>query len=152
MRKYIALLFAALALCSCDKPDNNQSDMLIEVTPTSLAGLWMLESYDNGKTLAEGTFVYIDFVRSDRSYTIYQNVGSMYTQTITGNYFIDIDSELGAVIRGSYGTDEYNYFDWSHRYIVQMQSDTMRWIAKDDPENISVYIRVDALPEGIVEE
>ncbi len=152
MRKYIALLFAALALCSCDKPDNNQSDMLIEVTPTTLAGLWMLESYDNGKTLAEGTFVYIDFVRSDRSYTIYQNVGSMYTQTITGNYFIDIDSELGAVIRGNYGTDEYNYFDWSHRYIVQMQSDTMRWIAKDDPENISVYIRVDALPEGIVEE
>ncbi|MBP3423816.1 MAG: hypothetical protein J6K57_02115 [Alistipes sp.] len=152
MRKYIALLFAALALCSCDKPDNNQSDMLIEVTPTTLAGLWMLESYDNGKRLAEGTFVYIDFVRSDRSYTIYQNVGSMYTQTITGNYFIDIDSELGAVIRGNYGTDEYNYFDWSHRYIVQMQSDTMRWIAKDDPENISVYIRVDALPEGIVEE
>ncbi|MBQ3209814.1 MAG: hypothetical protein IJB23_08375 [Alistipes sp.] len=152
MRKYIALLFAALALCSCDKPDNNQSDMLIEVTPTTLAGLWMLESYDNGKTLAEGTFVYIDFVRSDRSYTIYQNVGSMYTQTITGNYFIDIDSELGAVIRGNYGTDEYNYFDWSHRYIVQMQSDTMRWIAKDDPENISVYIRVDALPEGIVVE
>ncbi len=152
MRKYIALLFAALALCSCDKPDNNQSDMLIEVTPTTLAGLWMLESYDNGKTLAEGTFVYIDFVRSDRSYTIYQNVGSMYTQTITGNYFIDIDSELGAVIRGNYGTDEYNYFDWSHRYIVQMQSDTMRWIAKDDPENVSVYIRVDALPEGIVVE
>lgn len=152
MRKYIALLFAALALCSCDKPDNNQSDMLIEVTPTTLAGLWMLESYDNGKPLAEGTFVYIDFVRSDRSYTIYQNVGSMYTQTITGNYFIDIDSELGAVIRGNYGTDEYNYFDWSHRYIVQMQSDTMRWIAKDDPENISVYIRVDALPEGIVVE
>ena len=152
MRKYIALLFAALALCSCDKPDNNQSDMLIEVTPTTLAGLWMLESYDNGKTLAEGTFVYIDFVRSDRSYTIYQNVGSMYTQTITGNYCIDIDSELGAVIRGNYGTYEYNYFDWSHRYIVQMQSDTMRWIAKDDPENISVYIRVDALPEGIVVE
>lgn len=152
MRKYIALLFAALALCSCDKPDNNQSDMLIEVTPTTLAGLWMLESYDNGKTLTEGTFVYIDFVRSDRSYTIYQNVGSMYTQTITGNYFIDIDSELGAVIRGNYGTDEYNYFDWSHRYIVQMQSDTMRWIAKDDPENVSVYIRVDALPEGIVVE
>lgn len=152
MRKYIALLFAALALCSCDKPDNNQSDMLIEVTPTTLAGLWMLESYDNGKPLAEGTFVYIDFVRSDRSYTIYQNVGSMYTQTITGNYLIDIDSELGAVIRGNYGTDEYNYFNWSHRYIVQMQSDTMRWIAKDDPENVSVYIRVDALPEGIVVE
>lgn len=151
MRKYITLLFAALALCSCDKPDNNQSDMLIEVTPTTLAGLWMLESYDNGKTLAEGTFVYIDFVRSDCSYTIYQNIGSMYTQTMRGNYFIEIDSELGAVIRGNYGTDEYNYFDWSHRYIVQMRSNTMRWIAKDDPENVSVYVRVDTLPEGIAE-
>ena len=151
MRKYITLLFAALALCSCNRPSPEAVDPLIDVTPTTLAGLWMLESYDNGKTLAEGTFVYIDFVRSDCSYTIYQNVGSMYTQTMRGNYFIEIDSELGAVIRGNYGTDEYNYFDWSHRYIVQMRSNTMRWVAKDDPENVSVYIRVDTLPEGIAE-
>ena len=147
MKRYLTILFAALALCSCNKPNPDSIDPLIDVTPTTIAGVWMLESFDNGKSLAEGNFVYIEFVRSDRSYTLYQNVGSMYTQTMRGNYFIDTDPELGAVIRGNYGTDEYNYFDWSHRYIVQMRANTMRWIAKDDPENVSVYVRVDALPE-----
>ena len=107
----------------------------------------MLESFDNGKSLADGDFVYIEFVRSDRSYTLYQNVGSMYIQTMTGNYFIEIDPAYGAIIRGNYGTDEYNYFDWSHRYIVTMTADRMRWVAKDDEQNVSVYVRVDALPE-----
>ena len=121
--------------------------MLVDVTPTNLAGVWMLESFDNGKSLADGDFVYIEFVRTDRSYTLYQSVGSMYTQTMTGNYFIEIDPAYGAIIRGNYGTDEYNYFDWSHRYIVTMTADRMRWEAKDDKQNVSVYVRVDALPE-----
>ena len=151
MRKYITLLFAALTLCSCNRTEPDQSEQLLDLTPTTLEGLWMLESFDGGKRLAEGNFVYIEFVRSDRSYTLYQNVGSMYTQTMHGNYFIEIDPELGAIIRGNYGTDEYNFFDWSHRYIVEMRADSMRWIAKDDPENVSVYIRVDTLPAGIVE-
>mgnify|MGYP003397738016 CR=1 FL=1 len=148
MKRYLTILIAALALCSCNKPNLDQSHALIDVTPTSLAGVWMLESFDGGNTLAEGDFVYIEFVRSDRSYTLYQNVGSMYTQTMRGNYFIENDPELGAVIRGNYGTEEYNYFDWSHRYIVEMWADgIMRWTAKDDREDISVYVRVEKLPE-----
>ena len=146
MKRYLTILFAALVLCSCNNT-NEQTEVLVDVTPTNLAGVWMLESFDNGKSLADGDFVYIEFVRSDRSYTLYQSVGSMYTQTMTGNYFIDIDPAYGALIRGNYGTDEYNYFDWSHRYIVTMTADRMRWEAKDDKQNVSVYVRVDALPE-----
>ena len=141
------MILLAAILCSCNNNNYEQTETLIDVTPTSLAGVWMLENYDNGKTLAEGNFVYIEFVRSDRSYTLYQNVGSMYTQTMTGNYFIDIDPAYGAIIRGNYGTDEYNYFDWSHRYIVTMTADRMRWQAKDDNQNVSVYVRVESLPE-----
>ena len=146
MKRYLTILFAALVLCSCNNT-NEQTEVLVDVTPTNLAGVWMLESFDNGKSLADGDFVYIEFVRSDRSYTLYQSVGSMYTQTMTGNYFIEIDPAYGAIIRGNYGTDEYNYFDWSHRYIVTMTADRMRWVAKDDEQNVSVYVRVDALPE-----
>lgn len=146
MKRYLTILFAALVLCSCNNT-NEQTEVLVDVTPTNLAGVWMLESFDNGKSLADGDFVYIEFVRSDRSYTLYQSVGSMYTQTMTGNYFIEIDPAYGAIIRGNYGTDEYNYFDWSHRYIVTMTADRMRWEAKDDKQNVSVYVRVDALPE-----
>lgn len=146
MKRYLTILFAALVLCSCNNT-NEPTEVLVDVTPTNLAGVWMLESFDNGKSLADGDFVYIEFVRSDRSYTLYQSVGSMYTQTMTGNYFIEIDPAYGAIIRGNYGTDEYNYFDWSHRYIVTMTADRMRWVAKDDEQNVSVYVRVDALPE-----
>ena len=146
MKRYLTILFAALVLCSCNNT-NEQTEVLVDVTPTNLAGVWMLESFDNGKSLADGDFVYIEFVRTDRSYTLYQSVGSMYTQTMTGNYFIEIDPAYGAIIRGNYGTDEYNYFDWSHRYIVTMTADRMRWVAKDDEQNVSVYVRVDALPE-----
>ena len=146
MKRYLTILFAALVLCSCNNT-NEQTEVLVDVTPTNLAGVWMLESFDNGKSLADGDFVYIEFVRSDRSYTLYQSVGSMYTQTMTGNYFIEIDPAYGAIIRGNYGTDEYNYFDWSHRYIVTMTADRMRWEAKDDKQNVSVYVRVESLPE-----
>ena len=146
MKRYLTILFAALILCSCNNT-NEPTEVLVDVTPTNLAGVWMLESFDNGKSLADGDFVYIEFVRTDRSYTLYQSVGSMYTQTMTGNYFIEIDPAYGAIIRGNYGTDEYNYFDWSHRYIVTMTADRMRWVAKDDEQNVSVYVRVDALPE-----
>ena len=145
MKRYLTILFAALVLCSCNNT-NEPTEVLVDVTPTNLAGVWMLESFDNGKSLADGDFVYIEFVRSDRSYTLYQSVGSMYTQTMTGNYFIEIDPAYGAIIRGNYGTDEYNYFDWSHRYIVTMTADRMRWEAKDDEQNVSIYVRVDSLP------
>ena len=146
MKKYLMILLAAI-LCSCNNNNYEQTETLIDVTPTSLAGVWMLESYDNGKTLAEGNFVYIEFVRSDRSYTLYQNVGSMYTQTMSGNYFIETDPNYGAIIRGNYGASDHNYLDWSHRYIVSMTADRMRWQAKDDAENVSVYVRVESLPE-----
>lgn len=141
------MILLAAILCSCNNNNYEQTETLIDVTPTSLAGVWMLESYDNGKTLAEGNFVYIEFVRSNRSYTLYQNVGSMYTQTMSGNYSIETDPNYGAIIRGNYGASDHNYSDWSHRYIVSMTADRMRWQAKDDAENVSVYVRVESLPE-----
>ena len=148
MKRYLLILLAALALCGCKK-ESEVTEQFIDVTPTTISGLWMVESYDNGKPLAEGSFVYVDFKRSDCSYTLYQNVGSMYTQTMRGNYFIENNAELGAVIRGNYGTEDYNYFDWSHRYIVEMTSSYMRWTAKDDSSNVTVYVRAQSLPEGI---
>jgi hypothetical protein len=149
MRRYITLLFAALTLCSCVKNETEQSEPLVDVTPVNLAGVWMLTSFDGGATLQESDYVYICFDRSDRTYTIYQNIGTMYCEVKSGRYFVETDPMLGAVIRGNYGTDEYNFFDWSHRYIVELRATTMRWTATDDRQNVSVYTRVDALPEGL---
>ena len=147
MRRYLTAIFALLAICSCNREQEPIANPLLDVTPTNIEGIWMLESFDNGKSLADGCFVYIEFFRTDSSYNLYQNLNSMYTEVKSGSYFVETDPELGAVIRGNYGTEEYNYFDWSHRYIVTLTADTMRWIAKDDQENVSTYVRVDSLPE-----
>ena len=149
MRRYITLLFAALALCSCVKNEAEQAEPLVDVTPVNLAGVWELTSFDNGATLQEGDYVYISFELTDRAYTIYQNVGTMYGEKRSGHYFVDTDPMLGAVIRGNYGTDEYNFFDWSHRYKVELRASTMRWIATDDSQNVSVYTRVESLPDAL---
>lgn len=149
MRRYITLLFAALALCSCVKNEAEQGEPLVDVTPVNLAGVWELTSFDNGATLQEGDYVYISFELTDRAYTIYQNVGTMYGEKRSGHYFVDTDPMLGAVIRGNYGTDEYNFFDWSHRYKVELRASTMRWTATDDSQNVSVYTRVESLPDAL---
>lgn len=149
MRRYITLLFAALALCSCVKNEAEQAEPLVDVTPVNLAGVWELTSFDNGATLQEGDYVYISFELTDRAYTIYQNVGTMYGEKRSGHYFVDTDPMLGAVIRGNYGTDEYNFFDWSHRYKVELRASTMRWTATDDSQNVSVYTRIESLPDAL---
>ena len=149
MRRYITLLFAALALCSCVKNEAEQGEPLVDVTPVNLAGVWELTSFDNGATLQEGDYVYISFELTDRAYTIYQNIGTMYGEKRSGHYFVDTDPMLGAVIRGNYGTDEYNFFDWSHRYKVELKASTMRWTATDDNQNVSVYTRIESLPDAM---
>lgn len=149
MRRYITLLFAALALCSCVKNEAEQAEPLVDVTPVNLAGVWELTSFDNGATLQKGDYVYISFELTDRAYTIYQNIGTMYGEKRSGHYFVDTDPMLGAVIRGNYGTDEYNFFDWSHRYKVELRASTMRWTATDDSQNVSVYTRIESLPDAL---
>lgn len=149
MRRYITLLFAALTLCSCVKNEAELGEPLVDVTPVNLAGVWELTSFDNGATLQEGDYVYISFELTDRAYTIYQNIGTMYGEKLSGHYFVDTDPMLGAVIRGNYGTDEYNFFDWSHRYKVELRASTMRWTATDDSQNVSVYTRIESLPDAL---
>lgn len=147
MKKYFTLLLAAATLfCGCKNGGEEYVEQFIDVTPTNIAGVWSLQSYDGGVTLAPGSYVYIEFVRSDRTFTLYQNIGSMGCEVKTGNYYIETDPLLGAIIRGNYTAGDYNYADWAHRYIVEMTEDTMRWTAKDNPEDFSVYIRIPELP------
>ena len=141
----LALVMVAISV-SCSKESEEYQEPQLDVTPNNIAGCWMLESYDNGVSLAEGSYVYIDFVRADRSFTIYQNLDSSSAREITGSYYIDIDVELGAVIRGQY---DYGVGDWAHRYVVKsLTANKMIWVAKDDASNVSVYVRA-TLPEEL---
>ena len=139
---FLALMAVAM-LTACNNDDEYQEPTL-DVTPNNIAGSWRLESWSAGE-LAEGSYVYIDFVRADRTYTLYQNIDSHQLRTITGRYYIDTDTEFGAVIRGSY---DYGNGDWAHRYIItDLTANRMVWTAKDNSEDVSVYVRAD-IPEG----
>jgi hypothetical protein len=137
-------LMAIVTMTACNDKDIYQEPTL-EVTPNNIAGSWRLESWSGGE-LAEGAFVYIDFVRADRTYTLYQNIDSHQTRTITGRYYIETDAELGAIIRGNY---DYVNGDWAHRYIVtDLTADRMVWTAKDNLNDVSVYVRT-PIPEEL---
>ena len=136
---------AAIVSVSCGQVDPDTKEQTLEVTAHNISGKWMLETWNNVQ-LEEGTYVYLDIVRNDRTYTMYQNFDSFSNapHIITGSYHIDTDPELGAIIRGNYDHDSG---DWAHRYIVtSLTADDMVWTAKDDPEYIQHYTRVESIP------
>lgn len=134
----------AMALISCND-DEEYVVPTLDVTPNNIAGEWRLESWNNAP-LAEGSYIYINFERTDRTYTLYQNVDSSSARTLTGRYYISADMELGAIIRGDY---DYGAGEWSHRYIVKdLTAESMTWIAKDNTDDVSVYVRCE-IPEQI---
>lgn len=117
----------------------------LEVNANNISGKWELVEW-NGSYLHEGTYVYLDIVRNDRTYTIYQNVDSFsdIPHIVTGSYYLETDPELGAVIRGNY---DHGSGDWKHRYIIKdLTAVSMTWIAKDDPDFIQKFARVESIP------
>lgn len=137
-------MMLAIALISCSD-DEEYVEPILDVTPNNIAGEWCLESW-NDAPLAEGSYVYISFERADRTYTLYQNVDSAPFRTLTGRYYITTDMELGAVIRGDY---DFGVGEWTHRYVVKdLTAKSMTWIAKDNPDDVSVYVRCE-IPEQV---
>ena len=135
VRAFLAVMVALAVSCS---PEKGPQEATLDVTPNNIAGVWRLHSWSGGD-IAEGAFVYIDFQRSDRTYTLYQSVDTHYVRTITGSYYIYTDAEEGAIIRGNY---DYGNGDWARRYVVSdLTADRMVWTALDNRNDVSVYVR-----------
>ena len=144
VKMLIAAAFAVMSLISCtEKPEVTVE--YLDVNANNISGRWELVEW-NGASLTEGTYVYLDIVRNDRTYTMYQNLDSFTNvpHKVTGSYYIEYDPELGAILRGNYDHDSG---DWAHRYIVKdLTATEMYWIAKDDRTFIQKYVRVDSIP------
>lgn len=143
-KSFISVLFVSLILVSCGKEQPEVIEYL-DVNANNISGSWELVDW-NGSALQEGTYVFINLVRNDRTYTMYQNIDSFgeIPHVITGRYFIETDPAVGAVIRGDYDHDSG---DWAHRYIVKdLTATSMTWVAKDNPEYIQKYERVESIP------
>ena len=148
MKKILTLIsIIAIAFCasSCEKVDDNEQPQQLEVNAHNISGQWELVQW-NGNALVEGTYVYLDIVRNDKTYTMYQNMDSFSNvpHVITGSYALSTDVELGAIIRGSY---DHDCGEWSHRYIIKsLTADEMLWVAADDPTFTQTFVRIDSIP------
>ena len=148
MKKILTLIsIIAIAFCasSCEKVDDNEQPQQLEVNAHNISGQWELVQW-NGNALVEGTYVYLDIVRNDKTYTMYQNMDSFSNvpHVSTGSYALSTDVELGAIIRGSY---DHDCGEWAHRYIIKnLTADEMLWVATDDPTFTQTYIRVESIP------
>ena len=121
IRTVIASLLAAasFAAVSCEKAP--EEIVYLEVNVNNISGQWQLVEW-NDVSLSEGTYVYLDIVRNDRTYVMYQNVNSF--------------PHLPAIVTGSY-----------HRYIItDLTATEMTWIAKDDRNYVQKFVRVDSIP------
>ena len=148
MKKILILLsIIAMTAVSCGKIIITEPEEApqLEVNANNISGQWELVEW-NGAYLAEGTYVYLDIVRNDKTYTMYQNMDSFSNvpHVITGSYFLSTDVELGAVIRGSYDHDSG---DWAHRYIIEsLTANEMLWVATDDLSFSQKFVRVESIP------
>jgi hypothetical protein len=145
--KFFGVLMLAVCLASsCDKNGlDDTQEVYLEVNANNISGKWELVEA-NGSALVEGMFVYLEIVRNDRTFTLYQNHNGFVddARIMTGSYNLDTDPELGAIIRGVYDHDSG---DWDHRYIIKdLTATKMTWIAKDDPSYIQVFSRIDSIP------
>ena len=144
IKRIIIALFAAAALISCVEKTEPVVEQL-EVNANNISGSWKLVEW-NGSAMFETTYMYVNFVRNDRTFTIYQNLDSFadVPHIVTGTYYIDADMELGAIIRGMY---DYDSGDWAHRYIVKsLTASEMIWVAKDDENYVQKFERVESIP------
>ena len=142
----IAIIAFSVAAVSCDKVILTEPDEVqLEVNAHNISGQWQLLKW-NGEELAEGTYVYLDIVRNDKTFTMYQNMDSFtdVPHVITGSYFLYTDDELGSIIRGNY---DHDGGEWAHRYAIKSLTEKeMLWVATDDPSFTQQFIRVDNIP------
>ena len=141
----LSIISLAFSTASCEKEETNPQPQQLEVNAHNISGQWELVEW-NGANLEAGTYVYLDIVRNDKTYTMYQNMDSFtnVSHIITGSYHLSIDVELGAIIRGRY---DHDCGEWSHRYIIRsLTANEMIWVATDDASFSQTFHRVDNIP------
>ena len=144
--KFARALIVAIAAFACSKEENRGAEYL-DVTYNNIAGVWSLQSFDNGVELGEGTYRYLVLDRKERRFVSYDNLGSMEQVKRTGRF--DIYTDGAAIIRGAY---DFGQGDWEHRYYVRnLTRERMEWVATDNENVVMVYIRAE-LPEWIESE
>lgn len=129
--------------CKRETLDNNESQPTIAVTYSLLHGAWELVAWD-GAPLAEGTYLYVEFDRSEHRFEMWENIGSMYPRSTTGTFNIEKDDYERYILSGYY---DHGVGDWNQSYeVVAYSNDEMVWRSMTTGEQTE-YRRIDAIPE-----
>ena len=146
--RIMALFMLLVGVSACDD-DENEAVPTLEVNAANLNGYWQLTEW-NGQPLAEGTYCYINFIRKDKSYKMYQKFDSMYARCISGTFEIEVDDYMNSTIKGLYN---YGMGYWNNSYIVtDLFSNSMIWTVKDNLADVTKYERCDVIPQSIIDE
>lgn len=150
--KYVALAIALIA-CACNDDDNPAPDPGFAVNYANIAGVWQLTEW-NGEPVNDTRYCYMIITRKAdeetgrRPMEVYQNLDSSKSRYLTSTYELTEDEDLGVVISGLY--DHSSGF-WNRDYIVgDLTAGSMVWTVTDDPADVSVYTRCEAVPEDIL--
>ena len=144
IKSIFAVLAVVLLSVACSK-EEPVKEVELAVTPNNVSGAWKLVQWkgqDGSFVDLDGdTYFYIDLVRKDRKFTIYQNFDSMgdMPHKVTGEFNIELSDIGEPIIRGVY---DYSEGFWSHKYLVtSLTKTTMVWTSVEDPDFVQKFER-----------
>ena len=146
--KTVAIFLAVFSFAACSNDDADFASKSLEVTPHNMSGYWMLSEY-NGQEIPEGLFCYVEYIRKNRKFVIYQKFDSMYPRRITGVYSIEKDKYGKYILSGKY---DYGMGEWNNKYFVtELHENSMILTSDSENAEISKYIRCNEIPEDVIE-
>lgn len=146
--KNIAIFFVVFSFAACSNDDVDFAPKSLEVTPHNISGYWKLTEY-NGQKIPQGLFCYVEYIRKDRKFVMYQKFDSMYPRRITGVFSIEKDKYGKYILSGKY---DYGMGEWNNKYFVtELLESSMILTADSENAEISKYIRCNEIPEDIIE-
>ena len=152
----IVVLFAVMVGGISCSDDDKTEDLkpVLEVNYANVAGTWQLTEW-NGEKMNDSRYYYIVLNRKEedgkRGYTIYTNLNSATSQRITGAFLLEKDEDKGDLISGTYDYQLSTDDAWSHEYIISdLYNESMVWTAEDDPGEMRIYSRCEAVPADIL--
>lgn len=145
--KIMVFMFVLSVTTGCSQDEDSAPEAL-EATPNNVSGIWSLSEVD-GKPLPEGLFCYIEFIRRERTFVMYQKFDSMYPRRLTGEFSITNDEYKGNILDGKY---DYGMGNWNNSYIVtSLFKESMVLTADSEDGEICKYVRCNEVPDEILD-
>ena len=149
--KSTAILLVVFFFSACSNESDDFAPQSLEVTPNNISGYWVLSEY-NGMEIPEGVFCYVEYIRKDRKFVMYQKFDSMYPRCITGVYSIEKDKYGRAILSGKY---DYSMSagEWNNKYFVtELLENRMVLTADSENADVCIYVRCNEIPSDVIDE